>query len=86
MAVLSRYQSLSTFEDDQGNTYSTRYKRPAKNYQYFEVVLSKPATLDLISMQQYGTPLMYWAIADLNDILDPLILLPAGTKIKVPQI
>ena len=86
MAILSRYQSLPTFEDDQGNTYSTRYKRAAKNFQYFEVVLSKPATLDLISQQQYGTPLLYWAIADLNDILNPMVLLPAGMKIKVPQI
>lgn len=86
MAILRRYDLQSTFENENGDIFSHRYKRPARNYKFFEVVLDKPMTLDYLSVVHYGTPLLFWAIADLNDLLDPTITLPEGTKIKVPQL
>ena len=84
MAVVSRYRSLSTYEYN-GNDYPRRYARVSKSTPYFEIVATSPTTFDLIALQQYGSPLMYWLIADFNDYIDPTVTLPAGTKIKIPQ-
>jgi len=40
--------------------------------------------LDLISNTFYGTPNLWWVIALVNDVLDPLVGVPQGTQIRVP--
>lgn len=40
--------------------------------------------LDLISNDFYGTPHLWWVIALVNDIIDPLVSVPEGTKIRIP--
>jgi hypothetical protein len=40
--------------------------------------------LDLLSDSFYGTPELYWVLAEVNTELDPLVGIPAGTKIRVP--
>ena len=85
MAILRRYRSQPTIEND-GNTYSYRYSRLPQNSNYLEIVLDKSMTLDYISFMQYGTPLLYWAIADINNYLDPIITIPEGTRVKIPQL
>lgn len=40
--------------------------------------------LDLISNQFYGVPDLWWIIASVNKIIDPLVSLPVGTRIRVP--
>ena len=85
MAILSRYNNQSTYEVN-GNIYARRQKRISKDRDYFVLTLDKPATLDLLALQQYGTPLMYWLIADFNDMLDPTVTLQAGSKIKIPRV
>lgn len=86
MAILNRYANIPTFEDARGDTYSSRYKRLPKSTAYFILKLDKPTTLDALSVKQYGTPVLFWLIADLNDFIDPTILLPAGSVVKIPQI
>lgn len=39
---------------------------------------------DLISQLFYGTPDLWWFIAEVNDIVDPLVGVEAGTTIRVP--
>lgn len=85
MAFVSRYRSLSTYTRNE-DTYARRVKRLSKSLQYIETTTANPTTLDLLSLQFYGTPLMYWAIADFNDYLDPTVTIPAGTTLKIPSI
>lgn len=40
--------------------------------------------LDLIANDFYGTPSLWWVLASVNNILDPLVGVPAGTSIRVP--
>ena len=86
MAIVQRERNQSTFEDRRGNTYSKRYKRLSKDTEYYTIVTATYTTLDLIALQQYGSPLMYWLIADFNDYLDPTITIPPQTTLKIPRI
>ena len=40
--------------------------------------------LDLISNDNYGTPALWWVLASVNNIVDPLVSVPSGTTIRVP--
>jgi len=39
---------------------------------------------DLVSQLFYGTPDLWWLIAEVNNIIDPLVGVAAGTVIRVP--
>lgn len=86
MAILNRYDGGPTYVSEAGDTYSHRYKRTARNFSYTTLITTRPVTLDYLSTTQYDTPLLYWAIADINDIIDPMITIPAGTELKIPQL
>lgn len=89
MAILRRYEGNRQFVSTQRgvpHSYSNRYKRRAKAFTYTTIVTQSPTTLDYLSTLYYNTPLLYWAIADINDIIDPLITIPKGTELKIPQI
>jgi hypothetical protein len=86
MAVLRRYEGQSTYVGPDGNTYSHRYKRTARGFSYTTIVTTKPTTLDYLSVIHYGTPLLFWAIADVNNYVDPMITIPEGTAVKIPHI
>ena len=40
--------------------------------------------LDLLANDFYGTPALWWVLSSVNNILDPLVSVPAGTGIRVP--
>ena len=40
--------------------------------------------LDLMANEFYGTPNLWWVLASVNNILDPLVSVPEGTGIRVP--
>jgi hypothetical protein len=40
--------------------------------------------LDLLAADFYGTPELWWVLASVNNILDPLVSVPEGTRIRVP--
>lgn len=40
--------------------------------------------LDLLSNDFYGTPQLWWVIASVNNMLDPLVGVPEGTQMRVP--
>lgn len=40
--------------------------------------------LDLISTQFYGVPDLWWILAIVNNVIDPVVAVPAGTSIRVP--
>ena len=41
--------------------------------------------LDLISTQFYGVPDLWWILANVNNIADPLVAVPANSRIRVPS-
>lgn len=86
MDVLRRYENSKNFTDAYGNQIDRRYSRVSKDFSSIQIELDRPRTFDSLSLQFYGTPIMYWLIADYNDYLDPDILLQTGTKIKIPVI
>jgi nucleoid-associated protein YgaU len=50
----------------------------------YRIPESSSLRMDLISQQFYGTPELWWAIALVNNILDPLSGLEVGKTIRVP--
>lgn len=84
MEILKRNRGRRTYEDIGGNFVSGRYKRYDRDAKHNIYKTDKTTTLDIISLQNYGTPLLYWLIADFNDILDPMIDIPAGVELKIP--
>lgn len=40
--------------------------------------------LDLLANDFYGTPSLWWVLASVNNILDPLVSVTEGTGIRVP--
>lgn len=42
------------------------------------------ARLDLIAHKFYGTPDLWWVLARVNNLSDPLVGFPSGAKIRVP--
>lgn len=41
--------------------------------------------LDLISQQFYGTPELWWVLALVNNLVDPLVGFVANTVIRIPK-
>lgn len=85
MAMLRRYTSALKYHTSEGE-FTEGHSRFVVDVPYFEVTTNKTTTLYALSTQQYGTPLLFWAIGDMNNILDPDMEIAAGTKIKVPMI
>lgn len=50
-----------------------------------EVTQTWENRLDLLSFELYGTTALWWIIADLNNMTDPMFQAPAGTQLRVPQ-
>jgi len=53
-----------------------------------DIIYTVPAggvfRLDLISTQFYGVPDLWWVIATANNLLDPILAVPANTQIRIP--
>lgn len=41
--------------------------------------------LDKISAQFYSTTRFWWAIAQINNLVDPLTEIPVGTQLRIPN-
>jgi len=50
----------------------------------FTMPVAGAVRLDLISQNFYGVPDLWWVIARVNDLLDPLVGIATGTRIRVP--
>lgn len=58
---------------------------PDATDEIFRVPAGGDARLDLISQKFYGVPDLWWVIALVNNIVDPLVGAPVGTNIRVPS-
>lgn len=84
----SRYKRLNRVIDNEGDEYIESYEDlvfPKRNDDKFYEVESKYENrLDLISYKFYGTPLLYWVIAEASELVDPQIV-PVGTLLRIPN-
>lgn len=87
---ISRYAPYRTILNTNTNTI---YLESINKYIYtitpdtiYHVVESnQEGRLDIISNIYYGTPAYFWAIADANNIIDPITIV-AGTVLLIPNI
>lgn len=87
--ALSRYKNLYRLVDSDNNTYietPDRLQIKSTNRDSFYCVeRGYEDRLDLISFKFYGTALLWWVIAEVNGIDNPL-LVSSGTVLRIPPI
>lgn len=86
---ISRYSNLKRLVNLNGDTYiesPNKFEIKESNRDiYYAVEKGYENRLDLIANKFYGTPLMYWAIAVMNHIDNPLDV-PSGVVLRIPAI
>lgn len=84
----SRYHRFNRIRDDEGDEYIESYeeiKFPERSDdRYHQVEAGEVDRLDLISYKYYGTPLLYWVIAEASGLDDPQNV-AAGTTLRIPS-
>lgn len=58
----------------------------SKNDRYHRVQSHEKTRLDVLANKYYRNPLLWWVIAQANDIYDPIAEIPAGTLLRIPDI
>lgn len=85
---VSRYHNMRRIKDTEGDEYLETYESiefpERSDDQYHLVEPSEENRLDLISYKYYGTPLLYWAIAEASGLTDPEIV-PSGITLRIPS-
>ena len=85
----SRYKKLKRILEDNDEQYIESYEHIniGKNPDdvYHIISLSDVNRLDLVSQQYYGTPFLWWVIAEASGISDPFNV-PLSTVLRIPQI
>lgn len=56
------------------------------NDRYHEVQSHEVARLDILAAKYYNNPLLWWVLAQANDIYDPMTPIAAGSIIRIPYI
>jgi hypothetical protein len=58
---------------------------PASSDQIYAVRQGSENRLDRISFSFYGTAKLWWAIAQVNNLVDPMMDIPTGTQLRIPD-
>lgn len=53
---------------------------------YHRVKVNETSRLDILAHQYYKNPLLWWVIAQANDIYDPMSPVEPGTLLRIPAI
>lgn len=90
-SYIDRYRNCLILTDiDSGETFlSTReiVDIPVNaNDKYHTVESHETTRLDLIAAKYYRNPLMWWIIAQANNIYDPFEEIEAGTLLRIPAL
>lgn len=84
----SRYRIYRQIIDEENNTYTETVNQTVIKESdldiYHEVQMHEENRLDIISNKYYGTPEMWWAIAQANDMINPFIV-KQGTILRIPN-
>lgn len=83
----SRYHRVSILRDGTNHFFATQGRREypySPEDRYHEVSAGEVSRLDLIAYEHYATPLLWWVIAEANDIFHPLKEVVAGKVLRIP--
>lgn len=83
ISPLSRYKITSENRGGLSVVVATKTSFPVPNYSSYTVRDNE--TFQSVSMRVFGTPLLYWKIADINPQVAFPDFIPAGTVIRIPQ-
>ena len=87
--MLSRYKDLNRITNTDNVTYQeTPYKIQIKESTrdvFYSVEPGYENRMDLISFKFYNTPFLWWAIASINNIENPMIV-PSGIVLRIPDL
>ena len=86
--MYNRYSQDAALPPDSNNVRILETHRRTSNYvinTYFKVTSQYLNRLDLISHLHYKTPLLAWAIADANDLINPFDI-QIGMVLAIPDI
>ena len=86
---LSRYNTLDAVIDEEGNNYLTSYSRKTIKEsikdKLYTVEPECEDRLDYVSYKFYNTPHLWWAIAIMNHIKNPMRL-EVGIVLRIPPL
>lgn len=82
----SMFRQTPLYEIDGDLTFGLRRVTvlPANDDRMLDVVQAMESRLDLLSNDLYGTPHLWWAIAELNALVDPMTEVKIGSQLRVP--
>jgi hypothetical protein len=83
ISPLSRYRLVSENREGSAVIIASRTTQSVPNYSSYTV--RDKETFQSISMRLFGTPLLYWRIADINPQVPFPNFIPVGTTIRIPQ-
>lgn len=86
-----RYRSCKILKDKETdeNLLSTRDLptiKTSSSDRYHEVKSFEEGRLDIIANRYYNNALLWWVIAEANDIFDPITEVTAGRDLRIPSI
>lgn len=86
-----RYKNCKILEDiDTGDlVLETREISPIpydSSNRYHRVKSHEVCRLDILAHKYYQNPLLWWVIAQANDIYDPFKLIESGTLLRIPSV
>ena len=84
---ICRYESFPYYYDETNNRYYyglTSWLSTNVSYTLYEVKAGD--SYDSIALNFYGCALFWWIICDYNRVMDCLVPLEIGTRLKLPSI
>ena len=86
-----RYRGCKVLEDEESGDLllSTREILPIKESNrdiYHRVASNEVGRLDKLANQYYNNPLLWWVIAQANNIRDPFAPISPGTLLRIPPV
>ncbi len=87
--MADRYLRIRKIKEKEfGNRVYTSTLYPAinpSNNDIVTIVKVGAQRLDILSYRYYGTPDLWWIISQANNLSGDTMVVPAGTKIRIPQ-
>ena len=82
IAPLSRYRVVSEARNNKTEIVALKDRQGVPNYRTYQV--SDGESFQSIATQFFGSPLLYWRIADINPHVPYPDYIPSGTIIRIP--
>lgn len=87
LPIYSMFSSTPVYEVDGEFVFGLRREPvlPHSSDDLWTTTQAAENRLDLVSELFYGVPDLWWVIAAVNSIVDPLTSVPTGTPLRIPK-